>query len=255
MTNLRRFLVHSSLSLTELGSGFGERAVTVLLTPDETHHLRNVLHMKKGNECVLFDREGNECVGQIELFKEDGSAEIRLLDRISQIQENHLKLSVAQAIPQDRKMDEIVRKSAELGIYELIPLETQHTVVRMREEAFKKASERWNRILSQAAKQSRNFRLPQIKPLTSFDQLCSQFSRYDDVFLLHPSKEAKPIRECQVHHGSVLLAIGPEGGFSDGEVKLARAKGAQLISMGSEIMRTDTAFVAAASFFKLMGEY
>jgi 16S rRNA (uracil1498-N3)-methyltransferase len=241
---LKRFLVTSSLK---------QRKASVFLTPQETHHLKDVLHMKEGNQCLLFDREGSEYIGQVESFKKDGTAEVKVIEPVLQNRLEGLSLSVAQAIPQDRKMDDMVRKSAELGLYELIPIETERTIVRMKEASFKKARERWNRILLQASKQARHFRLPQIKSLTSFDQLCSQFFQYDDVFLLHPSKEAKLIRECRAKSKKVLLMIGPEGGFSEKEANQAHEKGAQLISMGTEIMRIDTAFVAAASFFKFMG--
>ena len=253
MKNLKRFPVVSSLKSIH-SSDLKQNKVTVSLTLEETHHLKGVLHVPEGTKCVLFDSEGNECIGQVEPFRVNAPAEVRLLERVAKNSESHLKLSVAQAIPQDRKMDEIVRKSAELGIYELIPLTTERTIVRMKKEQVQKVTERWQRVLTQAAKQSQVSKLPQIKSLTSFEPLLSQFGEYDRVFMLHPSKESKPIRETAFKTEKVLLMIGPEGGFSDREAKEARLKGAELIAMGPEIMRTDTAFVAAAGFFKLMGE-
>ena len=249
---LKRFLVTSSLAFIH-SSALKRKAAAVSLTPEETHHLRDVLHLKKGSECLLFDREGNECTGRVESFQEDGSAQFQLLEPAVKSSEGVLKLSVAQAIPQDRKMDDIVRKSAELGLLELIPLETERTIVRMSPNQFQKVSIRWERILTQAAKQSRVSRLPRVAPPASFKDLCSRFSSYDRVFILHPDSKAKPIREIEVDNSDhILLVIGPEGGFSDQELKLAQR--AEVITMGHEIMRTDTAFVAAASFFKLMGE-
>ena len=271
--NLKRFLVTSSLKKNK----------SVSLNQEETHHLRRVLHMKEGMKCILFDQEGNECLGVIEGFGLD-STQVKLIEPIMRNSETGFKLSVAQAIPQDRKMDDIVQKSAELGIDKLIPLITERTIVRIKENQFQKVNERWNRILNQAAKQSRVSKLPQIKPITSFKDLISTHSECDHIFLLHPSKEAKPIRtalsvipaKAGIQSGSldsspslrldragsrfrgndkILLIIGPEGGFSDQEVKLAESKGAELISMGREIMRTDTAFVAAASFIKLMSRH
>jgi 16S rRNA (uracil1498-N3)-methyltransferase len=244
---LKRFLITSSLSL--------QKQTTIFLTPQETHHLKDVLHLKKGNQCLLFDQEGNEYKGRIESFHDNDSVWIQLLEPVSKPKEAALKLSVAQAIPQDRKMDEIVRKSAELGIYELIPIVTEHTIVRISKNQFEKVSSRWHRILSQAAKQSRISQLPNIRPLVSFKDLCSNLSHYDHVFLLHPSQDSKPVRDVfkfRTKMDRILLMIGPEGGFSDGEVKQAREKGVETIKMGPEILRTDTAFVASVSFFKLM---
>ncbi len=214
---LKRFLVSSLKDLN--GSSRELERATVFLTPNETHHLRDVLRVKKGSECLLFDPEGNECVGRVESFQDDGSVEIKLVQPISH-RENHLKLSVAQAIPQDRKMDDIVRKSAELGVHQLIPLETERTIVRMSQNQFQKVSHRWERILTQAAKQSRVSKLPHVAPLISFKDLCSQLSSYDRAFILHPALKAKPIREVEIDNSDhILLIIGPEGGFSDQELK------------------------------------
>ncbi len=251
---LKRFLISGSLSDSKQKR---KREVqTVLLTREETHHLKNVLRIKEGGMCQLFDREGNEFVSRLERFLPEGSSEAKLLESISSQKGNLLQLTIAQAVPQNRKMDEIARKSAELGIFKLIPLITERTVVRISKDQVKKVHERWERITEQTLKQSRLSKSPSIESLTSFGSLCSHFSEYDQIFLLHPSSDAQPIRECSPSRKNettrVLLMIGPEGGFSPAEVEQAKAQGAQIIKMGQGILRTDTAFVAAASFFQLM---
>ncbi len=251
---LKRFLISGSLSVSNQKRK--QEVQTVLLTEKETHHLKNVLRIKEGGMCLLFDREGNEFISRLERFLPEGSSEARLLEPTSSQKEELLQLTIAQAIPQDRKMDEIVRKSAELGIFELIPLVTERTVVRIAKDQVKKVHERWERIAEQTLKQSRLSKAPRVESLVSFDSLCSHFSNYDDIFLLHPSPDAQPIRECipsdKNQKNRVLLAIGPEGGFSPREVEQAKAKGARAIKMGRGILKTDTAFVAAASFFQLI---
>ena len=252
---LKRFLISSSLGT--LDQRAKRETATVLLTPEETHHLKNVLRVKEGSLCLLFDQDGNEFISRIEHYLPDARSEARLMEAVGREEHRLLKLTVAQAIPQDRKMDEIVRKSAELGIFELIPLVTERTVVRMTKERFKKVHERWERIANQTLKQSRLQRAPQIKSLTSFSELCSQFSSYDKVFVLEPSPQAKPIRESFSEgrlsaKSRILLMIGPEGGFSPKEIAQAKAAKAEEIKMGPGILKTDTAFVAAAGFFQLM---
>ena len=249
---LKRFLVSGSLGNPDQK----QKVHTISLTREETHHLRDVLRIKEGGLCLLFDREGHEFVSRFERFLPEGRSEARILDPAPVQEEGLLKLTVAQAVPQDRKMDEIVRKSAELGTFELIPLVTERTIVRMAKEQSRKAHERWERIAEQTLKQSRLSKAPKISFPTSFDELCSRFSEYDQTFLLHPSPDAKSIRDCRpIQKGSathILLAIGPEGGFAPQEVERAKVKGAQIIRMGSGILKTDTAFVAAASFFKMV---
>ena len=236
----------------------------VLLNPDETHHLKNVLRIREGSLCLLFDREGNEFVSRIEHFRSDARSEARLLEPFTPRHRSFsLELTVAQAIPQDRKMDDIVQKSAELGILELIPLVTERTIARITSSKFEKVYSRWRRICEQTLKQSRIQKSPKIAAPASFDSLCSRLSKYEHVFLLHPTPDAQPIREClssaelvqaKRSTSQILLMIGPEGGFSPNEIKHAEALGAKIVKMGSGILKTDTAFVAAVSFFNLMYE-
>ncbi len=251
---LKRFLVSNSLN--HWNQNRKQEIQTVLLTREETHHLKNVLRIKEGDTCLLLDRDGNEFISRLKRFLPEGQSEAELIESVSTREENSFQLTVAQAIPQDRKMDEMVRKSAELGIFELIPLLTERTVVRIAKDQVKKVHERWERIAEQTLKQSRLSKAPRIAPLASFDMLCSDLSGFAQTFLLHPSSEAKPIRECTLTRKNqnvrILLMIGPEGGFSPHEVEQAGAQGVQVIKMGSGILKTDTAFVAAASFFQFM---
>ena len=113
---LKRFLISSPLDEQNLRGN--RKAGTVLLTEKETHHLRDVLHMREGSLCVLFDREGNEFVSRIERFLPDARSEAQLLEPVAKDTVDPLSLTVAQAIPQDRKMDEMVKKAAEIGLFE-----------------------------------------------------------------------------------------------------------------------------------------
>ncbi len=248
----KRFLVSSSLT------DWNQREPrTVFLTPKETHHLRHVLRIEEGSSCLLMDREGNEFVSRIKRFLPDETAEAELIEPVLSKQADALELTVAQAIPQDRKMDVIVEKSAEIGIYELIPLVTERTIPRIQTEKFEKMRLRWKRITEQTLKQSRLNRPPRISPLTTFQDLCKRASGYDQAFLCQPSSDAKPLRELHLNGAShqirrLLLAIGPEGGFSQKEAKQAETAGMQIIQLGRGILKTDTAFVAASSFFRFM---
>ncbi len=251
MRSLKRFLISSSL--VPRIQHEQSKAAIVFLPREETHHLKNVLRIKEGEMCLLLDSEGHEFVSRIERFLPDERSEVSVLETISKIQPERFKLSVAQAIPQDRKMDEIVRQAAELGIFEIIPLMTEHTVVRIHEEKSNKVVARWQRISDQTLKQSRLSRAPKIlKPIT-FDLLCQNLKSYETVFILDLSSKALPIKEYSDKSSSeALIIIGPEGGFTEEEVLRAEKLGAKRVSLGNGILKTDTAFVAAASFLKLI---
>lgn len=243
MRSLKCFLVSSSLA---------PKSTTVVLPREETHHLKNVLRIRKGQLCLLFDSEGHEFVSRIERFLADDRSEVSLLESVVK-NTSSLQLSVAQAIPQDRKMDEIARQAAELGVYEIIPLITERTIVRMTQDKSTKVIARWQRIAKQTLKQSRLSRPPKISQLTTLDALSQNLDSYEHVFILDTSTGTVPIKKYssqKINH--VLLIIGPEGGFTEDELKKVEYLGAKRISLGEGILKTDTAFVAAVSFFKLI---
>ncbi len=257
--SLRRFFISKAL---EKNSGDASGA-TILLTQGETHHAKNVLRMKEGDLCFLFDRSGCEYLSRFEHFHRNGCCEAKLLelskkDRVSQFQ-----LSVAQAIPQHRKMDFIVEKAAELGVFEIIPLETERTIVRVAKERESKVHHRWNRILEEALGQSKATIFPEIAPVTSLSKLCEQFDRFDQVFIFHPSQNVENIQSAfsqvktllmGISHPllKILFLIGPEGGFSEKEIDQVKACGAKAVSFASSILKTDTAFISAVSIAQFL---
>ena len=261
---LKRFYVSSSLEARDNRHQSGKEA-TVLLTQEETHYLKRVLRMKRGDRCLLFDRRGSEFLSCLDRVDPSGRCAVKLLRPMTRTRRERFTLSVAQSVPQHRKMDEIVRKAAELGVFELIPMVTDRTVVRMSKEREVQVDQRWDRLVAQTLQQSRIETFPQIRPMTSFQTLCAELEKFDQVFLFHPSPEARPIRdllrpqaegECGDEHRSVriLLLIGPEGGVTDREIKASQACGAKLVRMSTGIMKSDTAFVAATSLIRCMYE-
>jgi len=206
----------------------------------------------------LFDQFGNEFVSRFDVFRSDERCEATLLEPVETQNSRNTNLSIAQAIPQDRKMDQIVQKAAELGVAELIPLVTERTIVRVSEERKNKVATRWNRIAQQTLQQSRLTRLPQIQPIHSFQSLCKKLTAYSEVYILDPSQEARPVCDLVQKQGKnkkgkrLLLLIGPEGGFTNEEIKDAEACGAQCVRLGRGVLKTDTAFIAAVSVFQTL---
>jgi 16S rRNA (uracil1498-N3)-methyltransferase len=198
-------------------------------------------------------------------------------------------LRVAQGIPQHGKMDKIIEKATELGIDEVIPLLTARTISRVDsvgEDRAEKIQARWERIARETIKQSRVSLPPRIAPPTSFKDLIRQSTSSPSssspndlrVILFHPSEHSIAVKEfasdllswtsSSLHSGpsttkeekrrgrrkEVLLLIGPEGGFSEEEVGLAKRDLGEAklscVALGDSILKTDTAFVAAVSLVK-----
>ena len=230
----------------------------MLLAPEETHHLKHVLKIGPGDQCIISDGRGHEFLGQVGRFLNDGRSEIVLLERSRREEKIGVKLLVAQAIPQRGKMDSIIEKSAELGVFALIPLLTERTVVKPKDEQTQKMRSRWERIAQQTTKQAKTPRVPIVTEPAGFSTLWSDRFSFDRAFLFHPDPKAgslqaldfKQLRDLR----AVLLVIGPEGGFSEKEIQSAKKSGAEILRMGPTTLKTDTAFVAAVSFFQMMLE-
>lgn len=246
---LKRFFIGTSLN-----QHFQAKSnARVVLSGEETHHLKHVLRMQEGDLCLLFDAEGDEFISRLERYLPDQSSEMTLIEPIQKnFNAASFQLTVAQAIPQDRKMDDIVRQATELGIYCIIPLITEHSIVRIPKNKSDQVMKRWQRIAEQALKQSRQNRAPKMTEPMNMNALFGQFDFYRHIFICDTSSGAEPIKEVVTKAlENALLIIGPEGGFSIAELEGAERLGAKRVSLGHGILRTDTAFVAAVSFLKL----
>lgn len=226
------------------------------MSPEETHHLKNVLRISIGDQCILSDGRGHEFLSRVERFLNDGRSELMLLKSACREGEGRIKILAAQAIPQRGKMDDIAEKAAELGIFTLIPVLTERTIVRPKAGQAKKMHSRWEKIAGQTVKQSQASRVPIISEPVHFQKLWSGAFSFDQAFLFHPDPKAVSLRTLDVERlrdlERILLVIGPEGGFSPEEIQTAWKAEAQIIQMGCSTLKTDTAFVAAVSFFQTM---
>lgn len=236
----------------------GTQTQKVLLAPEETHHLKHVLKIGPGDQCIVSDGRGHEFLGQVGRFLNDGRSEIILSEPPCREREIGVKLLAAQAIPQRGKMDAIAEKAAELGVFTLIPLLTERTIVKPKNEQQKKMRSRWESIARQATKQARIPQAPAVTEPAGFSTLWSGHFSFDRAFLFHPDPKATPLQALDFKPSrdlkGILLIIGPEGGFSEKEIQSAKKSGAEIVRMGPATLKTDTAFVAAVSFFQMMLE-
>lgn len=252
---MRRFLVEHSLHPDNLKSR------QILLSPAESHHVKNVIRLKIGETCEIFDRAGNEYLGFVTGYQKDGICQIELVKPKADIQPaaKRLSISIAIALPQDRKMDFVVQKAVELGICEIIPMTTERTAFRIPKEKIRKVIERWNRIAEQAMKQSGNAAKLEIQTVMPIEDVWQKVKQYDLSVFFHPGDQSQPVSNLlpitnqhpEKSPLKILLMIGPEGGFSEKEVKRAQLENLPLVHMGDTLLKMDTAFVVAAGFFRM----
>lgn len=220
---------------------WGEHAV---LTGDEAKHAAQVLRLRRGDKIVVFDGRGRSARAEI---GDVSKSEIRL-----QLGETNAKpplfpeICLAQAVPKGKTMDLIVQKAVELGVNSIQPLITRHTVVQVDEEDASKKAAKWQRVALEACKQCGQDLLPEVAPPRNFADWISQADGDLKVIAsLFPG--ARPLREILRSAGSpakVTLLVGPEGDFSQEEGARALEAGFLPATLGSIVLRAET-----ASFF------
>lgn len=212
----------------------------VAIGGSDTHKIANVLRLRDGDEVEIVDSAG--AVFSATLETRDGTLGARLKCVLALRVNSTVTIDVAQGVPKGAKMDFVVEKLSELGVHALIPFESERTVVR---DAGTAKVERWRRLARGAAQQSGRTDVLSVEEPSRFAQVCERMDRYDVVLLPWELAEAQPLRERlpELIAGvrRILVVIGPEGGFSHAEVELARAAGARPVSLGSSILRTETA--------------
>lgn len=218
------------------------------------HHIKNVLRMKAKDKIVIFSNTGSEYEGLISDIKQKLILVSIQRTNPSFVKDNKLMLTIACAVPKKAKLDDIIDKLTQLGAYRIIPLVTEHTVVRWKKDVRESRFRRWQKIAVCAAQQSQRNTPPIIEPLQDLKDLLSDES-YDFDLKLIPTLagERRALKEVfrATCHKSVIVIIGPEGDFSTAEVNLAEKAGFVAVSLGELVLRVDTAAAAVASFIKL----
>lgn len=226
----------------------------IRITGTDVNHIKNVLRMTYNEHLIICDGEGSfyECAIQ-EMSKEEILVSIE--EKLEETTELSGKLYLFQGLPKKDKMELIIQKSVELGVYEIIPVATKFCVVKIEDKKKeKKKLERWNEIAKSAGKQSGRGIIPKVTPVMSFKEAIA-YANQNTEFSVIPYEKAEGMEKAKeaIKKGgqcsSVGIFIGPEGGFSEEEIALAKEAGIEPISLGRRILRTETAGITILSLF------
>jgi len=214
------------------------------LAGERLRHLRTVLRLGPGDEFSVTDGAGSEYQVRVEHLGRDRGRAL-VLSRTEPLRESTLDLVLAQALPKGDRFSFVLEKAAELGVCGIRPLISQRTVAAG--GAGQAAAARWRRIVESAVAQSGRTRLPLVHPLCSFEELIADPSPPELRILLweHAPEGLREVIDSRAPPRSVLVAIGPEGSWSEQEVQRARYAGFVAVRFGPRILRTDTAGIAA----------
>ncbi len=219
---------------------------------NDRHHIANVLRMKTGEEVLISTGEDWDYLCSIKSI-DDEKVELIVKSENETARELKVKLVLYQALPKSDKMELIIQKAVELGVYSIVPFTSKRVIVKLDEKSIKNKTERWQRISESAAKQSKRSIIPKVEVPVSFKQMLNATAEYDKVYLAYEDARgidgAREAFSSAKNYKSIAVCIGPEGGFEEAEIEAAKEAGCEIISLGSRILRTETAgFVALSNF-------
>lgn len=224
----------------------------VIVTGPDVNHIRNVLRMRQGEEisvsngvdgreyrCGILTLEPDRVVCELRFIKEDGV-------------ELPSKVYLFQALPKADKMEMIIQKAVELGVYRIIPFTAKRCVAKPDEKKAAVKTARWQGIAEAAAKQSRRAVIPQVTGIKSLRQAMELAADMDvrliPYELAEGMEKTRKMIDSLIPGQSVAVLIGPEGGFEEAEIKEAIRYGIEPVTLGKRILRTETAGMTVLSW-------
>ncbi len=227
-----------------------------LITGSDYNHIINVLRMDIGDTfLVSSDKKSDLC--EIESFA-DGTVTALIVEENYQNTELPLNIYLFQGLPKGDKMEFIIQKSVELGVFAVIPTEMNRCVVKLDEKKKKSKVTRWQAISESAAKQSKRNYIPKVFDVLSYKQALEMAKTLDLLIVPYENEEGmlatKSVLEDLKNCKSVGILIGSEGGFDDNEIELAKEIDGKVISLGKRILRTETAAITSVAMCMLNTE-
>ncbi|MCX4318650.1 MAG: 16S rRNA (uracil(1498)-N(3))-methyltransferase [Lachnospiraceae bacterium] len=221
----------------------------ITITGGDVNHIKNVLRMRPGETIRVSNQKGQDYFCKIsEVGKDFVQADI--LETGAATTELPGKIYLFQGIPKGDRMEHVIEKAVELGVYEIIPVRMRYCVVKLDDKKQQAKLKKWQALAMAAAKQSKRSLVPNIHPVMSYKEAIAYAFQseaclipYENENGMEGTKTAlKKIRGKE----SVSILIGPEGGFAPEEIEAVKSRG-EVISLGKRILRTDTAAITAMS--------
>ncbi len=217
------------------------------LTGENAQHAK-VLRLKEGEEVLLCDGMGRECLCAVTGYG-SGYVDLKVLERRDSTSEAAVQVSVYMAFAKSDKLEHVIQKATELGAYEIVAFPSSRCVSRPDEKSLKKKVERWQKIAASAAEQSGRGLIPQVRTVSSYAEALSQAAAAHKALMFYENEHAVTLKMAlsQSPYKTVSLLTGPEGGLEEREVEQARNAGLQVCTLGRRILRCETAPLCALS--------
>ena len=226
----------------------------IVIDNEDVNHIKNVLRKNIGDNILICDYEKriNYNCKIKEIAKQDIICEV--VSSYESENESNIKIDIFQGLPKADKMELIIQKGTELGVNSFIPVAFKRSVVKFDEKDKEKKLIRWQKISEVAAKQCGRDIIPLIKNIENVKNICKLFENYDIVLVAYEAenknilkdalKSLKNIKERDI---KIAVIIGPEGGIEESEIEIFKSAGAQIVTLGKRILRTETVCLAISA--------
>lgn len=224
----------------------------IIIDGENAHHISRSLRMAAGEKITISDMQGFDYDCILESFT-DSTVTAKITEKHPSSTESPVRIHLFQALPKGDKLDFIIQKSVECGVFEITPFESANCVVKIKTDAESKKSDRRNKIALEAAKQCGRGIIPMVNKSISFASMLDNASKFDVALFCYEGNGTLPLgnvlKELRINKdiNDIALIIGSEGGFSAHEVELAEKYGLLKIGLGKRILRAETAAIMALS--------
>lgn len=230
-----------------------ENKKTCELGADNLKYLKQIMRLKQGDKINIFDGFGSEFEAVIKSY----SAKTVLigLEKVIPAINKEIRITLAQAIPKARKMDEIVKTAAQLGADMIIPFDAARSVVHITEEKSSSKVARWQKIATEAARSSHSSYITKVSEVLSFTNVLSSVSDKALKLIFWEEESQKTIKDVLTDETlaaikDFFIVVGPEGGFSKDEIMKTKDAGFVSVSLGRQILKVETAAAAIISIIQ-----
>jgi 16S rRNA (uracil1498-N3)-methyltransferase len=226
-----------------------------IITGNDFNHIKNVLRMKVGDTFNICDSNSQNYIVRINNYEKE-SIECDVIEKCEEQAESNVKVHIYQGLPKADKMELIIQKSVELGVTEIIPVEMKRCVVKLDGKDKIKKIDRWNKISEVAAKQSGRDIIPEVSNVKNLKEIAKELEKFDLVLLCYENEKENYLKGVlNIYKNklnskediNIAVIIGPEGGIDISEVEELKNAGAQVVSLGNRILRTETVALSMLS--------
>lgn len=232
-----------------------QEGLNITITGDDVGHITKVMRSSIGDKLICCDSQGSCFLAEIKQMDKD-QVHCSIIEELKEDRELPLEVTIAQGLPKGDKMELVIQKGTELGAHVFIPFVSSRTIVQLDQKKEQKRIERWSKIAKEAAEQSHRSVLPEIASVHTWKQLMSKSKDYDLALIAYENEKTSTIhaklKEFPTGIKRILIAVGPEGGFSEQEIEEAAMHHFHPIMLGKRILRTETAglySLAALSYY------